>query len=271
MLSSIFSGISSLFRRTKRVEELGNEITRDDSTIVSETEENESSFVNQRKRKYDFTNDKKLECSDIRKNIKSMLNCTSIGSKKKENYEHLKNVSFFKEIQCNSHANESKKLKFSKKKETYLRAYTDDYFVSADRKIIDAFEKHKYDYIVSACFHTFKSKSNIGASYTIIGKDFVFTSSCRLRKNTTDNFIIAKKYKYDYIVSACIHTFGSKSNIGASYTIIGKDFVFTSSCRLRKNTTDNFIIAKILHDGIVEACEKFPHAKQLVFGDNPVY
>uniref|UniRef100_A0A0K0F0N8 ATP-dependent DNA helicase n=1 Tax=Strongyloides venezuelensis TaxID=75913 RepID=A0A0K0F0N8_STRVS len=151
---SIFSGISSLFRRTKRVEELGNEIIRDDSTIVSGTEENESSLVNQRKRKYDFTNDKKLECSDIRKNIKSMLNC---------------------------------------------------------------------------------------------------------------------KYKYDYIVSACFHTFGSKSNIGASYTIIGKDFVFTSSCRLRKNTTDNFIIAKILHDGIVEACEKFPHAKLLVFGDNPVY
>uniref|UniRef100_A0A0N5BEE6 Group-specific protein n=1 Tax=Strongyloides papillosus TaxID=174720 RepID=A0A0N5BEE6_STREA len=74
MFSSIFSGISSLFRRTKKVEELANEIVNDNSTIVSETEEKESSFVNQRKRKYDFTNDE-FERSDIRKNIKSMLNC----------------------------------------------------------------------------------------------------------------------------------------------------------------------------------------------------
>uniref|UniRef100_A0A0N5C5Z7 Uracil-DNA glycosylase n=1 Tax=Strongyloides papillosus TaxID=174720 RepID=A0A0N5C5Z7_STREA len=166
MFSSIFSGISSLFRRTKKVEELANEVANDNSTIVSETEEKESSFVNQRKRKFDFSNDE-FECSDIRKNIKSMLNCTSIGGKKKENYEHLKNASFFNETQCNNLVTESKRFKSSKKKETYLRAYTDDYSVSADRKIIDAFE--------------------------------------------------------------------------------------------------------ILHDGIVEACEKFPHAKLLVLGDNPVY
>uniref|UniRef100_A0A0K0G1B9 Uncharacterized protein n=1 Tax=Strongyloides venezuelensis TaxID=75913 RepID=A0A0K0G1B9_STRVS len=123
-----------------------------------------------------------------------MLNCTSIESRKKENNEHLKNASFFKEIQCNSLANESKKFKSSKKKETCLRAYTYDYFVSADGKIIDAFEKYNYDYIVSACFHIFESKSNTGASFTILGTDFVFTSSCRLKEDTTDNYITAKDY-----------------------------------------------------------------------------
>uniref|UniRef100_A0A0N4ZJL9 THUMP domain-containing protein n=1 Tax=Parastrongyloides trichosuri TaxID=131310 RepID=A0A0N4ZJL9_PARTI len=239
MVFSLISLIASVVGRSKRVENMTKKLTSSDYDADSD---NDSSYINS-------------EVNSLNNSITEMSEPIVRKRFRKRNWNDSKKIVENKEDEP-MHKNMRSNIKSLLNCSSLNKSNNKDVIENYHLKNVSFLKRCDNDTLDIEEMRFKRSKEHDKSSNPYTDD---YTVACD--SVITDAFT---KLSIDYIISSSLYRFGSELNVGASYTIISKKCVFVQATRMRPEASEEYILAKVLYDGVEEACSRFPGAKILV-------